>query len=213
MKIILFGAPGSGKGTQAEFISKKYNIPQISTGNILRNIIKKKNSNSTLKECIENGKLINDNLIIDLIKNRIKKTDCHKGFILDGFPRTLIQAIEMNNQNILIDYIIEFDISNELIYERILGRRVHEPSGRTYHIIFNPPQIPEKDNITQENLVIRKDDTKKIIQKRLLEYLNIKNTIIQYYKNQLNNKKIQYHKIDASKSIYEIQKKIKNILT
>ncbi|QCI27303.1 adenylate kinase family protein [Buchnera aphidicola] len=213
MKIILFGPPGSGKGTQANLIMNTYHIPKISVGDILRNIISKKNKFSNIiKKKIDNGILIDDHIIINLIKKEIKNKNCINGFILDGFPRTILQAKEMEKNNIFINYIIELKASKEIIYDRILGRRIHLNSGRIYHIKYNPPKIPEKDDLTQEKLIIRKDDNINTINKRLLEYKKIKNKILQFYQKKIKNKYIKYIKINSQNNIKDIFIKIKKIL-
>ncbi|CAL4323587.1 adenylate kinase family protein [Buchnera aphidicola] len=209
MKIIFFGPPGSGKGTQSELIKKKMKIPQISTGNILRQAIQSKHkTGKKISNCINQGILVDDSIIIHLIKKRIKKKDCESGFILDGFPRTLKQAIEMTKEKIIIDYFIEFYISEKIIYDRILGRRIHIPSGRTYHIKFNPPKKSERDDITNEKLTVREDDKKEVISKRIIEYKKNKNNIIEYYKKIPDTK---YYKIQACQNQKNIYKKLKKI--
>ncbi|CAL4043381.1 Adenylate kinase [Buchnera aphidicola (Takecallis arundicolens)] len=212
MKIIIFGPPGSGKGTQSNLIMKKYNIPIISTGDILRNIMLKKNPLSTvIKKNIKNGMLIEDNIIINLIITEIKKTYMY-GFILDGFPRNITQLQIMNEKNIKIDYIIELILNKKIIYERILGRRIHVKSGRIYHIKYNPPKIPEQDDITNEKLITRIDDNIKTIKKRLIEYQNMHNIMINYYKNQKYNNMTKYAQINTERSIESVFSEIKKFI-
>lgn len=159
MRIILIGAPGTGKGTQAKFITEKYKIPQISTGDMLRESIYSKNKiGKIIKNIIEKGKLVSDKIVCDLIEKRILKKDCINGFILDGFPRTIEQALYLSQKKIKIDYVLDFIMPYESILERISGRRIHVNSGRTYHIKFNPPKTRDQDDITGEALIIRKDD-------------------------------------------------------
>lgn len=213
MKIIIFGPPGSGKGTQSSLMMQKYNIPIISTGDILRNIVLQKHPLSTvIKNNIKNGILIEDNIIINLIIEEIKKTSIH-GFILDGFPRTIKQAQIMYEKNIKIDYIIELILNKEIIYERILGRRIHVTSGRIYHIKYNPPKIPERDDITNEKLITRVDDNIKTINTRLMEYKNMHNIMVNYYQNNKNNKITKYIQINTEQSIESVFFKIQKFIT
>ncbi|CAL4323155.1 adenylate kinase family protein [Buchnera aphidicola] len=213
MKIIILGPPGSGKGTQSQLLEKQYNIPHISTGDILRkNIIKNQKINILINKKISQGILIDDNLIINLIKKRIQKKDCIKGFILDGFPRTLYQSKKIKENNIKINYIIELSLKKNIIYERILGRRLHPKSGRTYHVIYHPPKSPEIDDITKEPLVIRKDDNINTINRRCIEYQNIKKTILNFFMNDIHKNKIKYLKINSDQNIESINKQIKKIL-
>lgn len=159
MRIILLGAPGAGKGTQAQFLMGKYGIPQISTGDMLRAAIKAQTElGLAAKKVMDEGKLVSDDLIIGLVKERITQKDCEKGFLLDGFPRTIPQADAMKDADIKIDFCIEFDVADEVIVERMAGRRVHPGSGRVYHISYNPPKVEDKDDVSGEDLVVRPDD-------------------------------------------------------
>lgn len=213
MKIILIGPPGSGKGTQSKYLTEKYQIPQISIGDILRTeCYKSTELGIQIKQKIEQGILIPDNIVIKLLKNRIQKKYCSKGFILDGCPRTVHQAEEMDKKNIFINYIIEFTSTTKVIYERILGRRIHQASGRTYHVQFNPPKIHNLDDVTQETLTKRKDDNYQTIQNRLIEYNKNKNQILQFYQSKILNKEIKYCIINSDKNKKIIYKKIKNFL-
>lgn len=182
MRLILLGAPGAGKGTQANYIKEKFNIPQISTGDMLRAAIK---AGSPLgvaaKKVMDEGKLISDDIIIDLVKERIKDADCANGFLFDGFPRTIPQAQAMKDAGILIDYVVEIDVADSEIVKRMSGRRVHLASGRTYHVVFNPPKVAGKDDITGENLVQRPDDTEDTVIKRLNIYHDQTQPLVEYY--------------------------------
>lgn len=212
MKIIILGPPGSGKGTQSNLLMKKYNIPTISSGEALRNMILQKTQLSLLIEKkIQKGKLVDDNIITNLVIQEIQKKNVNH-FILDGFPRTIQQVKSMEEKNISIDHVIELKLTKKIIYERILGRRIHKKSGRTYHIKYFPPKIPEQDDITQEKLTTRIDDNLKTINQRLLEYKQVQNVICTYYKNQMKKKKIKYIKINAELKIQEIFSKIENFI-
>ncbi|MGV8934946.1 MAG: adenylate kinase [Gallionellaceae bacterium] len=182
MKLILLGAPGAGKGTQANFIREKFGIPQISTGDMLRAAIK---ANSPLgvaaKKIMDAGGLVSDDIIINLVKERIKKADCAKGFLFDGFPRTLPQAEAMKQAGVAIDYVVDVDVADEEIVKRMSGRRVHVASGRTYHVIFNPPKVAGKDDATGEELVQRADDTEETVKKRLQVYHEQTKPLWDYY--------------------------------
>lgn len=195
MRIILLGAPGAGKGTQAQFIMEKYGIPQISTGDMLRAAVK---AGSELglkaKEIMDAGKLVTDELVIALVKERITQEDCRDGFLLDGFPRTIPQADAMKEAGIKVDYVLEFDVPDELIVERIVGRRVHAASGRVYHVKFNPPKVEDKDDVTGEELTIRKDDQEATVRKRLIEYHQQTAPLVSYYHKEADAGNTQYFK-------------------
>ena len=154
MRIILLGAPGAGKGTQAQFIKENYGIPQISTGDMLRAAVSAGTElGLKAKALMDNGQLVTDELVIALVKERIKQDDCRNGFLLDGFPRTIPQADAMKEAGINVDFVLEFAVPDEIIVERIVGRRVHAPSGRVYHIKFNPPKVENRDDVTGEECV------------------------------------------------------------
>ena len=182
MRFILLGPPGAGKGTQASFITKKYGIPQISTGDMLRAAIK---AGSELglkaKTIMDAGRLVPDAVIIGLVKNRIEQPDCAGGFLFDGFPRTLAQAEAMKTAGVQIDYVIEIAVPDEEIILRMSGRRVHPASGRTYHIKFNPPKVADKDDPTGEPLIIRQDDQPETVKERLRVYHAQTQPLIEYY--------------------------------
>jgi adenylate kinase len=182
MRFIFLGPPGAGKGTQASFITKKYAIPQISTGDMLRAAIK---AGSELglkaKKIMDAGQLVPDEVIIGLVKTRIQEPDCAGGFLFDGFPRTLAQADAMKAAGVQIDYVIEIAVADEDIVERMSGRRVHTASGRTYHVKFNPPKVADKDDLTGEPLVIRQDDQAETVKERLRVYHAQTKPLIEYY--------------------------------
>ena len=182
MRFIFLGPPGAGKGTQASFITKKYAIPQISTGDMLRAAIK---AGSELglkaKKIMDAGQLVPDEVIIGLVKTRIQEADCSGGFLFDGFPRTLAQADAMKAAGVQIDYVIEIAVPDEDIVERMSGRRVHTASGRTDHVKFNPPKVADKDDLTGEPLVIRQDDQAETVKERLRVYHAQTKPLIEYY--------------------------------
>jgi adenylate kinase len=182
MKLILLGAPGAGKGTQANYIKEKFGIPQISTGDMLRAAIKAGTPlGLAAKKVMDAGSLISDDIIINLVKERIKEADCAKGFLFDGFPRTIPQAQAMKDAGIKIDYVVEIDVADKEVVQRMSGRRVHPASGRTYHVVFNPPKVADKDDITGEDLVQRPDDVEETVIKRLNVYHEQTQPLVEYY--------------------------------
>ncbi|MEZ0231729.1 MAG: adenylate kinase [Methylophilaceae bacterium] len=184
MRIILLGAPGAGKGTQATHIKEKFNIPQISTGDMLRAAVKAGTQlGLEAKKFMDAGGLVPDEVIIGLVKERIKDEDCKAGFLFDGFPRTIPQAEAMKQAGVDIDYVVEIDVPDEAIVERMSGRRSHPASGRTYHVKFNPPKVEGKDDITGEDLVQREDDKEETVQKRLQVYHEQTKQLVGYYSN------------------------------
>ena len=207
MRIILLGAPGAGKGTQAQFLTKKYNIPQISTGDMLRAAIKAGTEMGKLaKEAMDAGKLVTDEIIIGLVKDRIAEDDCKNGYLLDGFPRTLAQADAVTNAGIVIDAVIEIDVSDSEIVKRMSGRRAHLASGRTYHVVFNPPKVEGKDDETGEELVQRDDDKEEVVLDRLKVYHEQTEPLIGYYKEQAaKNSHIKYITVDGTAHIDEVE--------
>ncbi|EMI5490262.1 adenylate kinase [Providencia stuartii] len=213
MRIILLGAPGAGKGTQAQFIMEKFGIPQISTGDMLRAAVK---AGSELglqaKELMDNGKLVTDELVIALVKERIKQDDCRNGFLLDGFPRTIPQADAMKEAGINVDFVLEFDVPDEIIVERIIGRRVHAPSGRVYHVTFNPPKVENKDDVTGDELTIRKDDQEDTVRKRLVEYHDLTAPLVAYYQKEAEAGNTKYFKLDGTRKVTEVSAELAKIL-
>ena len=182
MRIILLGAPGAGKGTQATFIKDKFNIPQISTGDMLRAAVKAGTAlGLEAKSHMDSGGLVPDSVIIGMVSERIQEADCANGFLFDGFPRTIPQADAMKNAGVAIDYVVEIDVPDSAIMERMTGRRSHIASGRTYHIKFNPPKVAGKDDVTGEDLVQRADEAPDVVNKRLVEYHNLTEPLISYY--------------------------------
>jgi adenylate kinase len=182
MRLILLGAPGAGKGTQANFIKEKYNIPQISTGDMLRAAIKAGTElGMAAKKVMDAGQLVSDDIIIGLVKARLQEADCANGYLFDGFPRTIAQADAMKDSGIAIDYVLEIDVPDDLIVERMSGRRTHLPSGRVYHTKFNPPKVDNVDDLTGEPLVQRDDDKEETVKKRLQVYHNQTEVLLGYY--------------------------------
>lgn len=183
MRLILLGAPGAGKGTQAAFICQKYGIPQISTGDMLRAAVKAGTPlGLEAKKVMDAGGLVSDALIIGLVKDRIAQPDCANGFLFDGFPRTIPQADAMREAGVRIDYVLEIDVPFDAIIERMSGRRVHPASGRTYHIKFNPPKVEGKDDVTGEDLIQRDDDKEETVRKRLDVYAAQTRPLVDYYR-------------------------------
>jgi adenylate kinase len=182
MRLILLGAPGAGKGTQANFIKEKYNIPQISTGDMLRAAIKAGTElGLAAKKVMDAGQLVSDDIIIGLVKERLKDADCANGYLFDGFPRTIAQADAMKESGVNIDYVLEIDVPDEMIVERMTGRRTHQPSGRVYHVKFNPPKVEGQDDVTGEPLVQRDDDLEETVKKRLSVYHTQTEVLLGYY--------------------------------
>jgi len=182
MRLILLGAPGAGKGTQANYIKEKFNIPQISTGDMLRAAIKAGSElGLAAKKVMDAGQLVSDDIIIGLVKERLKETDCANGYLFDGFPRTIAQADAMKDSGVSIDYVLEIDVPDDLIVERMSGRRTHPASGRVYHTKFNPPKVADVDDVTGEPLVQRDDDKEETVLKRLSVYHNQTEVLLGYY--------------------------------
>lgn len=183
MRVILLGAPGAGKGTQAQFICEKYDIPQISTGDMLRAAVKAESPlGLKVKDIMTTGGLVSDDIIIALVKERISESDCVNGFLFDGFPRTIPQAEAMVAAGVDIDYVVEIDVDDEEIVSRLSGRRVHADSGRVYHVIYNPPKVEGKDDESGEDLIQRADDSEETVRKRLGIYHDQTKPLVAFYK-------------------------------
>lgn len=208
MRLILLGAPGAGKGTQAAFICKKFGIPQISTGDMLRAAVKAGTPlGLEAKKIMESGGLVSDDVIIGLVKERIAQADCAHGFLFDGFPRTIPQADAMKAAQVNLDYVLEIDVPDQAIIERISGRRVHPASGRTYHVKFNPPVTEGKDNETGEPLIQRDDDKEETVRKRLEVYQSQTRPLVDYYSRWAESGTSgapKYRKISGTGSVDEI---------
>lgn len=213
MRIILLGAPGAGKGTQAQFVMGKYGILHISTGDMLRAAVKAQSElGKQVKVFMEAGKLVTDELVIAIVKNRIKQEDCCNGFLLDGFPRTLTQANTIKNAGIMVDYVLELSVPDTLIIDRIIGRQIHKPSGRVYQVKFNPPKQKGKDDVTGEVLTIRKDDHIDTIRKRLMEYHQQTAPLIDYYRKEAEAGNTRYFTVDGTRNVNEVSADLSVIL-
>lgn len=209
MRLILLGAPGAGKGTQAAFIKEHFNIPQISTGDMLRAAVKAGTPMGlAAKKVMDAGGLVSDDIIIGLVKDRLKEPDCAGGYLFDGFPRTLPQADAMKDAGVAIDYVLEIDVPDAAIIERMSGRRVHTASGRTYHVTFNPPKLAGKDDVTGEDLIQRDDDREETVKKRLEVYHAQTKLLVGYYNDWATSGKSgapKYRKISGVGSVDAIR--------
>ena len=206
MRIILLGGPGAGKGTQANFIKEKYNIPQISTGDMLRAHVKAGTDlGKAAKKIMDEGGLVSDDIIMGMVKERIKDDDCKNGYLFDGFPRTIPQAEAMKEADIGIDAVVEIDVPDEEIIKRMSGRRVHLPSGRTYHVIFNPPKVEGKDDVTGEDLIQRDDDKEETVKERLRVYHEQTEPLIDFYRKEAEQGNLKYVKVDGVGRVEEIR--------
>lgn len=209
MNIILLGPPGSGKGTQAQYIEEDFEIPQISTGDMLRGAIA---SGSEIglraKSIMEAGELVSDDVILQIVAERLKEADCEHGCLFDGFPRTLAQAAGLQSEGVPVDAVVELAVSEEVVVQRISGRRVHESSGRAYHIEFNPPKVRDRDDVTGEPLIQRKDDTKETILERLGVYKAQTAPLVEHYRNS----DVKYAEFDGEQSVESIRSAIAEFL-
>ncbi|CCK75650.1 MAG: adenylate kinase [Oleispira antarctica] len=210
MRVILLGAPGAGKGTQAQFICEKYDIPQISTGDMLRAAVKAESPlGLQVKDIMATGGLVSDDTIIALVKERITESDCVNGFLFDGFPRTIPQAEAMVAAGVDIDYVIEIDVDDEEIVGRLSGRRVHPESGRIYHVIYNPPKVEGKDDESGEDLIQRADDSEETVRKRLGIYHDQTMPLVAFYKQfEAENAATKYVHVAGVGSLEDITAKV-----
>ena len=213
MKIILLGPPGAGKGTQAEIICKNFSIPHISTGDMLREAIANETATGKIaKEIMDAGNLVPDDVIVSMVKERIKKEDCRNGFLFDGFPRTIPQADALENKEIFVNVVLELTLKDELIINRMSGRRVHQPSGRSYHLEFNPPEKDGVDDVTSEPLIQRDDDKPETVKNRLEVYWEQTNPLIVYYRSKSVQTDLKYIEIDGSKAMEKVSSQIQAAL-
>ncbi len=206
MRIILLGGPGAGKGTQAKYITERYSIPQISTGDMLRAHVKAGTElGRAAKKIMDEGGLVSDDIIIDMVKERIKEPDCANGYLFDGFPRTIPQAQALKDAGIPIDAVVEIDVPDEEIIKRMSGRRVHLPSGRTYHVIFNPPKVAGKDDVTGEDLIQRDDDKEETVRQRLKVYHEQTEPLIDFYRREAEAGNVKYVKVSGLGGVEEVR--------
>lgn len=207
MRLILLGAPGAGKGTQAQFICEQFAIPQISTGDMLRAAVKAESAlGLQVKEVMTSGGLVSDEIIIALVKERIQQADCAKGFLFDGFPRTIPQAEAMIEAGVDLDYVLEIAVEDQEIIKRLSGRRVHEASGRIYHVLYNPPKVAGKDDATGEPLIQREDDKEETVRKRLQVYHEQTEPLVGFYKNLKTDNAPRYVRVEGVGSVDDIRK-------
>ena len=209
MRVILLGGPGAGKGTQANYIKEQYDIPQISTGDMLRAAVKEGTPlGIEAKKVMDAGGLVSDDIILGLVKERIAREDCAGGFLFDGFPRTMAQAEALKTQGVSIDAVVEIHVDDEEIIKRMSGRRVHLASGRTYHLVFNPPKVEGKDDLTGEDLIQRDDDQEETVRKRLTVYHEQTAPLIEYYSGWAEKGgegAPKYHKINGVGSVDSVR--------
>ena len=213
MRVILLGPPGAGKGTQAQFICEHFSIPQISTGDMLRAAVKAESElGLQVKEVMTSGGLVSDEIIIALVKERIQAADCANGFLFDGFPRTIPQAEALQEAGVVIDKVLEIAVADEEIVARMSGRRVHEASGRTYHVVNNPPQKEGHDDVTGEPLVQREDDQEDTVRKRLAVYHEQTKPLVDFYQNLGGDDAPAYSRVEGVGSVDEIKQRVLNAL-
>jgi len=212
MRIMLLGMPGAGKGTQARFLIEKYKIPQISTGDMLRAAVKDDTPlGRQAKSCMERGALVPDEIVIGLVKQRVAQADCANGFIIDGFPRNIPQAEALRRAGVDIDCVLEIDVGDEEILRRLSGRRVHPGSGRTYHVDFNPPKVPGRDDVTGESLVQRPDDTEETVRNRIATYHEQTKPLVAYYSRMQRSddpRAPRYAKVDGNGAVAQVRDRL-----
>ncbi|MCG7586830.1 adenylate kinase [Photobacterium sp. OFAV2-7] len=198
MRIVLIGPPGSGKGTQAKVLEEHYNIPQVSTGDLLRHESQRASLlGNRLREAMSTGALVDDSTVMSVLHQRLQQADCQKGYILDGFPRTLQQACKLKELGIEVDLVVELNVDDATIIKRLAGRRIHEASGRVYHTEYTPPQIKDLDDITGEPLIQRADDREEVIQRRLAIYEEQTSPLTKYYANPASGETLRYIRLDV----------------
>jgi adenylate kinase len=216
MRLILLGPPGAGKGTQANFIREAYGIPQISTGDMLRSAVKAGTAlGLAARKVMDSGALVSDDIIIGLVKERLKESDCAHGYLFDGFPRTIPQADAMKDAEVAIDHVLEISVPDDAIVLRMSGRRVHLPSGRTYHVVFNPPKVADRDDVTGEALIQREDDREETVQKRLAVYHAQTEPLIAYYirwSGTGDKRAPHVQRVDGIGSVEEIRERVFAVL-
>jgi adenylate kinase len=209
MRLILLGPPGAGKGTQAAFIAEAFRIPQISTGDMLRAAVTAGTPlGLAAKQVMDRGSLVSDHIIIELVRDRLRRPDCANGYLFDGFPRTLPQAQAMRDSDVAIDYVLEIDVPDAVIVERMGGRRVHVASGRTYHLKFNPPRAPGKDDVSGEDLIQRDDDREETVRRRLEIYHAQTRPLVDYYtrwETAGDARAPKYRKVDGTLAVTEVR--------
>jgi adenylate kinase len=211
MRLILLGPPGAGKGTQAQFIRDKFGIPQISTGDMLRAAIKAGTPlGKAAKKVMDAGQLVSDDIIMGLVKDRLRATDCLPGYLLDGFPRTIPQADALKAAGVALDHVLEIDVPDDEIITRMSGRRMHPGSGRVYHIKFNPPRVADRDDVTGEPLIVREDDKPETVKRRLEVYRKQTRPLVDYYKR---DGRAKYHHISGLGSVEEVTQRAFAALT
>jgi len=215
MRIILLGAPGAGKGTQAQFVTEKFGIPQISTGDMLRAAVKNKTElGLQVGQVMASGGLVTDEIIIGIVKERIEQADCANGFLFDGFPRTIPQAESMVEAGVDIDVVLEIDVDDEEIVGRLSGRRVHPDSGRIYHVVFNPPEVENKDDETGDDLILREDDKEETVRKRLAVYHEQTEPLVGFYKGlEEGGESVKMIKISGVAPVEQIKQQINELLS